>query len=718
MALKQQIRTYSSFGGLRQDIAEANNGPENALIAKNCRFLISDEVRHRDGFGYFNNTQPSSDPMDESPVLGLHHFKYGGNSQLIVALDEYLFIDDGTTEHSSITPLKSGLDSTNYYSFCTLNNQCYIVNNSDDNMKYDGADVTNMCIEALDTSSVTVTASGSGSGLSTGDYYYLITYYNSTTFQESNPYSIEDLSVSVTSGQNITISNIPYSQDEQVDKVNIYRTTVNGSPYDAQFVKSVDNDETTPGSGVIADVDDDKADTNLENQIQLFHSCAPTFKKIVTHKNKIFGFVENSTVLYYSYDFNGWYFPQGEFGGLDFRVEINKDDGDYIKNIVSYIDGLIIFKENSIWILEGYDETDFFLRKLDYNENIGCVSHRGALVVNNLCYFVDKKGIFVTNANGFKYISAPVQSFLNNKNLIYGEAIDRTEVENVAIGVDTYNNNKVIKFSFTPIEGDYNTVHLVYDYELDKWSTDDGYSAQTYCKYEDSNIEYLLRGDDKGYIYLESVNSYDGAYYSSTSTSVGDSTLVDTNQTTWTRDCFKNLYIIILEGVYQGTKKRITSVNETTSTITIDGTWSGSADDAGIDNDNIKYIVGTNEFLYLSGWDDYGNPGVTKRLKYVRPRVKSSGKADIDIYSLYDFNLLLNVVRQITLEPDLVYGSDSLIWDVSYWGVVKIEDILRRTESSKIHTYNSYGIRSYDINSQIVVNNYDKIYQLKGLGIR
>jgi len=736
MAINQNIRTYSRFGGLRQDIAEANSGPDNALIAKNCRFLVSDEVRHRDGFGFFNNTQPVDDPISLTNILGIHQFKHGGESDLLVACGGNLYVEDGTTSHDSLTTLSTSLDDSSYYSFCTLNSQCYIVNNADTNMKYDGTDLTNMSIEAPDISGMSTNLINTSGNLANGVYYYVITYSNSVTGQESNPNSMDDSSTSnlrldVFGGPyQCRLEDIPYNTDPQVNKVNIYRTSVNGSIYDAQFVTSVANTETVAGSGVIDEIIDNTADSDLLDPIQLFHSSAPIFKKVIVHKNKVFGFEENSTILHYSYDFNGWYFPRGEFGGLDFRVEINRDDGDYIKNIVSYINGLIIFKENSTWILEGYDENDFFLRRIDYNENIGCVGHRGAVTVNNYVYFIDKKGIYVTDGNGFSNISQPVQSFLNNKNLIFGEAIDRTEVNNACIGVDTYNNNKVIKFSFTPISGDYNTVTLVYDYELKKWSLDDGYAAQSYAKYEEDNVEFLLRGDDKGYVFKESVNNYDGDYlfldgnnpntggvgYVITST-------INSNKVTILKDGsldanqYKNNYLIFLSGDLKGQKYRIAS-NE--GTISIENFTLIDAD-LPLTNNIYKAVIGSCEMTYVSGWDNYGNPGYSKRLKYVRPRIKTNGSANVDLYNLFDFSLLLNEVREISITPSLVYGSDDLIWDDPdglYWGNVKIEYELKRTQPNKVHTYHAYGIRSYDIAAEIVLNNYDKIYQVKGLGIR
>lgn len=716
MAIPIQIKTYKSFGGLRQDIAEANNGPENALISKNVRFLVSDEGRFRDGYSFFNTSTPVNLPKVSTPILGIHQFKHEGASDLLVAAGEYVYIDDGTSVAGSLTVVKSGQGSDNKYSFCNLNDQCYIVNNDDDNIKFDGDNVSDMCIEAPDMSAGSVAYVGTGSVFAVGTYGYLFTYvnnhgapgdYSPTYGQESNPETLTDTNfptITLTStATSLSISGIPTSTDPQVSHVNIYRTTVNGSIYDAQYSGQVTNGTST--------YSDTTADSDLGDSIQLFHSIPPTFKKILVHKNKIFAFEENSTNLWYSYDYNGWYWPQGEFGGLDFRVQVNKDDGDYIKNIVSYVNGLLIFKENSVWVLEGYDESDFFLRQIDYNEHIGCVGINGAINVNNNIYFVDKKGIYVTDGNSFQNISSPVINHFNNKNLLYGSAIDRNKIDDCSIGIDTYNNNKVIKFSFTSIEGSSNDTHLIFDYQLNKWSLDAGYIAECYAKYDNDNIEYLLRGDDIGYLFSESTATYDGAYETGLVSDITASELT-ADGVSWDTNEFRGCYVVVTSGKYKDVVRRI--VSNDGDTLTVDETYGGS----GIGETYPSFIIGSSDYLYFSGWDDYGVPGKSKRLKFIRPRLKTTKDVGVDIFNLYDFVFTLSSFRSISVENEVVYGSDRAIWDTTVWGAVPIQDILKDTQVDKVHTYHCYGLRCYDITSELVFNNYDKCVQIKGISKR
>jgi hypothetical protein len=719
MSFQKHIKNFSSFLGLKQDISTTNITSEYALIAQNCRFRQAGAVRHKEGYGFFNSSQPVSTPIVSSKVLGLYQFKYRGTDKLLAAIGQYIYIDDGSTIPASGSAIKSGQSTTDYYSFCSLNDACYIVNNVDDNLKYDGADVSAMCIAAPVSSGITISKASGSSGLSAGDYGYLVTYVNKnaspddyyiTSGQESNPDDLLNYKeITVAPGDDVTLGSVPYSPDPQVSHVNVYRPTVNGSIYDAQFCCSVANIDA--GGGLLADITatdgTSKADTDLENIIQLFHSVAPKMKKIVTHQNKVFGFEKNSTYLNVSYDYNGWYFPKGEFGSIDFRVEVSRDDGDYIQNIVSFIGGLIVFKSNSIWILEGYDQYSFRIRKINYDESIGCVGHRGAVVKNNIVYFVDNKGVFATNGNEINKVSGGVQGFFNNENLILGLPIDKPLMANVCVGVDTYNSNKVIKFSFTPLGGSVNSLHLVYDYELNIWSNDTGYNAQSYCIYEDENIEYLLRGDDLGYIFKESINTYGGAYDIGTSSASGMNTVVDISKS-WTTNEFRGCYVLITSGSYLGVRKRITA-NDSVS-LTVESNWgptlplySGS-----------NYIIGGSEAFYVCGWGDYGAPGLSKRLKFVRPRLDCSKTYNIDIFNWYDFNANISIYRSVQVTPSLIYDGGE-IWNKFYWGIKPIETLTKATLPSSLHVYHAYGFRCYDSTAGVVLNNYDKCFQIKGI---
>jgi hypothetical protein len=726
MAFPLQIKTFENFGGLKQDISQINTTANYALVAQNCRFRQKDIVRHRDGYSFFNSNQPITPPYIESPILGLYQFKYSNTDVFFIAADEYIYVDDGTNVVT--TTLVSGQDTDNYYSFCSLNDQCYIVNSVDTNLKYGVINATttgisNMCIVAPDTTSATTTLSTSTattSGLSAGTYGYLFTYVNVYTGQESNPDDILNyISATVTAGDSATITQIPYSTDPQVTEIYIYRTTVNGSIYDAQFCTSVENVDA--GGGYLASVSSStdagitKADTSLLQAIQLFHAAAPKFKKVITHKNKVFGFEENSTNLQYSYDFNGWYWPDGSNGDLDFRIQIDKDDGDYIQDVISFSNVLLVFKSNTIHVIEGYDETDFFRRKIEYDLDIGAVNHRATIVKNNLCYFVDRSGIYATDGNSVQNISGPVQGYFNTEGLMLGAPISKQELGSACVGIDQYKSNKIIKFSFAESGGSTNTLHLIYNYELNQWSVDTGYIAQVYCKYEKDNDEILIRGDNLGYVCKESTTTYDGAYLlGSATTDLGSATLVDTVNID-TDDEFNGCYITITKGVYYGETRRIVNTVASTGTITVDSPWT----DDTLSQSETEYIIGGSEYFYITGYDNYGDAGYSKRLKFVRPRLDCSKTYNLDIFNLYDFNTTLNVYRQITLSPSASYDDGVTYWDGGwYWGIAPIQTLLKDTAVSKVHNYHAYGIRVYDSTAKVVLSSYDKCFQVKGIGRR
>lgn len=724
MGFPLNVKTYTEFNGLAQNISQTNITASYALLAQNCRFRERD-VRHREGYSFYNSTKPTTEPLTSTPILGLHKYRVSEDNDLLVASGGVIYVDDRTS--ATPTQLKDGLDDDTYYSFCNLNNYAYIVNNVNTNMKYGEINATttavsNMCIANPTSSGTATRAAGTVTGLTASSVYgYLYTYVNSHTGQESNPYSLTTYMLATTTSattDKITISSIPVSLDTQVDKVNFYRTTAGGSIYDAQFL--IQKNNTAAGTTTyIAAFDDFAADSTLQDTIQLFHDPAPIFKKVVTHKNRVFAFEDKSTTLYISYEYNGWYYPQGTFGDADFTLEINKDDGDFIQNIVSYIDYLIIFKSNSIWVLEGYDETDFFLRKVEYDDSIGCVGINGAIVKNNAVYFVDKKGIYVTNGNQVNCISNPVLGYFNGTSLIKDLPIDKQLMNTVCIGADTYNTNKIIKFSFVAAgNAQYsNSLHLVYNYEQNKWSIDTGYIATAYTTIDNNNIEYLVRGDDLGYTYAESTISYDGDYDSGNTTELLSSDELIDDTKNWTTNQFKGLYVYITDynSPYYGIVRRITENDKTT--LTLDSNWDSGGKGSILSYDNTSYVIGGNEFIYITGYDDYGNPGYVKRLKSVKARITSEKNYNMNIYNWYDFNTNISLFRNIDVLATGSYDS-GVLWGSFYWGQKPLEELNKNTSLSEIHTYHAYGISTFDPTSKLILNNYDKIFQVKGIAKR
>jgi hypothetical protein len=98
-----------------------------------------------------------------------------------------------------------------------------------------------------------------------GDYQYNVTYKNSTTGTRSNPDLSNTITIKDIERQAVTLEDIPFSSDPQVDKVEIWRTLGNGEI----FFKEQEQDNTDAGGGVIADFT-----SNVADYIGMFEGAA------------------------------------------------------------------------------------------------------------------------------------------------------------------------------------------------------------------------------------------------------------------------------------------------------------------------------------------------------------------------------------------------------------------------------------------------------------
>ncbi len=107
----------------------------------------------------------------------------------------------------------------------------------------------------------TGTAAVSASGPLTGTYQYWVTFYNTITGTESNPFTPET-SVSL-SGKQVHLSSIPISSDAQVNARRIYRTVGNGAV--GFLVTTIENNTQTTYTDILIDLDLEETELLFSN---------------------------------------------------------------------------------------------------------------------------------------------------------------------------------------------------------------------------------------------------------------------------------------------------------------------------------------------------------------------------------------------------------------------------------------------------------------------
>lgn len=582
MGIEHQIIPYNYFSGERTDKVLTDFEPHELIRAKNCRLSRKGQVGTRYGWQKYNQTRLAGN----GPVLGLFDFHYSSTGQkFIVCEDDKIYIDDGTVR----TQIQAGQDTAAYYSFVSYDDFCWMVNGVDTMLKYDGTTVTNASI-APPISHPTWAGPPSGSG---NWYAYLVTY-TSADGQESAPFSLAtSLTVEpanpIDALNSLTINNVPLSPDAQVTGRNIYRSSVQASAaaarvdvYDAQLVGTLADNTTTNFTDTIED-------TNRGALINLDHDPAPLMDKIVVHQNRGFGF--HGTTLYFSILFNLWYWPQGiadqSIDADIFTIEVGADDGYDITNILPYRNELLIFKKNAIYVLSGFDETDFTLSKLEVEHHVGCVGKRAAVVSGNWCYFLDVNGIYRTDGQIVDYIGLPEEAFFDPDNPNVTEKVNRAYMDDaVMIEYNRKPNNNIICMLPSWVT-EYNDVALVFDHKLSNWVHDMGYRGQSMTVRRFNNRDYLMRGDDVGWIAIDDSLEGDGALISSISTGAasfsnyatgpgsGTDTLEDTTLAMGI-DAYVGYILFIKSGTGAGESKTILS--NTATEFTVDSDWDDAPD--------------------------------------------------------------------------------------------------------------------------------------------
>lgn len=126
--------------------------------------------------------------------------------------------------------------------------------------------------------------------------------------------------------------------------------------------------------------------SNLIN-VTTTHS-APKSYSLTVFKNRLFasGIGANAARLYFSalnapHD---WTTPD-DAGYIDID-----DTRDAITNVISFYDVLVVFKSNSIYLLQGSEPADFVI--IPVHKEVGCISNLGAVITEKEIFFLSPQG--------------------------------------------------------------------------------------------------------------------------------------------------------------------------------------------------------------------------------------------------------------------------------------------------------------------------------------
>jgi hypothetical protein len=312
--------------------------------------------------------------------------------------------------------------------------------------------------------------------------YGIILTFGAVTGHILNDYwqsSCSACTVTVTANQRVTLTSIPISSDSQVNKRNIYRTTIGGSIY--YWLISIENNTSTTFV-------DNIFDAALGAEMEEDHDVMPNGKFSCWWDNRLW--VSGNNIIYYS-EIN---VPEEFDTDTRYIIVRTGDIGDEITQMIDYGDTLYIFKRDSIFgIISRSDGT--YGRHL-LHRGFGCVSPWSMIEVNGCLMWHSFRGIEIYCASEPLVIlpSAMIDRTLKTIDSNYYNLI-------TSIHVRQFNE---VWFSFPDRTGGNSAITAIFNYSIGSWYFFEFYKIPS-CLIEcrDSNKTIVNKmGTRDGYLCL------------------------------------------------------------------------------------------------------------------------------------------------------------------------------------------------------------------------
>jgi len=632
-------------------------------------------------------------------VSGLFDFRYSNDTQ------QLFLIYSGTTLYQGNAgaplALQTGLPSGAFPDFEIMNEYCFsCYGGSADLYKLKGTTSTNGGITR--PAAAPGAAAAAGGSLANGTYLIRFTYVNDTDpnfLIESNPSDQASVTLGGANGT-IALSLVTASPDTQTTKRYIYITTAGGSIL--KFAVPI-NDNVTTTINITADA------TGV--LLEYTHDTAPTgLKGLEQFRGRLVGFKNN--FLYLTIPYKPWYWPQGlldQFTNLSYEIG-NTDD---IIGIKTFYDVVLIFKRSTIYIFSGLDETSFTAARLQTDERVGCVSDRTLKVIGNYCFFVGVNSVYRTNGVTVDDVGGPIADYFDEFTTQTTYKINKSFIQNSC--AESIKDKNLYNFFYTPSPDTNNSMCLSLDassIRVDQatgkvtcdWARWPGFTTQAVAVVKESGYDRWFRSDQNGYVFRQDRLDGDGSNITSSVTSAGASTLTDTLQS-WTVNLYAGLPVYILSGQGSGQVRNI--VSNTGTQLTVDSPWATTPDTSSV------YSIGGIPFYYQHGWHDYGNPSLSKRWRYARPRFDTTGSFNVNVSYGYDFTQ--SDLDVVTIGLASLSLWDQGMWDQSSWDGTYLTQNLNPLKGNRVHRWSSYKIENSAAGQPVKYNGMDKIFMFKGL---
>jgi len=237
-----------------------------------------------------------------------------------------------------------------------------------------------------------------------------------------------------------------------------------------------------------------------------FPTALPTYKGCVEFKNRLFVWPDPEFPNRLRFSAKN---KPDCFSGADSGYTDAVGGADDIVCAVKFYNELLVFKENSVFLLEGEDPRT--LGAIIVSHTVGLASPKSVQVAEvgtpgshedeplSVCLWQDTDGIYVTDGRKPRKISLPVDHFFNPE---YSTAIPAASIANRNSFVDPQNNEYHLALPW--VNSTYQYTELVYNYATDEWFPvwDRGFDIDSGLSLRGTdNRYYVYAGSDVGFVY-------------------------------------------------------------------------------------------------------------------------------------------------------------------------------------------------------------------------
>lgn len=140
--------------------------------------------------------------------------------------------------------------------------------------------------------------------------------------------------------------------------------------------------------------------------------------------------------------------------------EVAIEDPNDLSAMKTYFTNLMIFKPRSTWVLNGTGPDTFVLSQV--SNGYGCLNKNSVVVWNNVCWYLDEKGIIEFNGSNVQCVSNKLEPIFETMNI--------SAATSSAIMTHVKDRNEI--WCAIPINGStINNIIVVYDYISNAWTT-------------------------------------------------------------------------------------------------------------------------------------------------------------------------------------------------------------------------------------------------------